>query len=293
MDGRPIEQRIVAVFETLTGNERRLADVVLATRGGLAGFTAAELAAQARVSTATASRFFQRLGYRTYHDARRLNRDQPSGSPLHELASAPLLPPDADDFTRHIAQDMRNLARTVELLDHATIQRGVRLLAEARTIWVIGFRNSMALAGYARALLVTIKPDVRLLPTPGMTLAEDIASFGAGDCLLALGFRRRPQAMRDILAIAAERALPSLLLTDLTAARTARIASIVLRCHTRGHGMFDSYAAVMSVLNHIGTALARELGEPALARLRDIEALHLRLAQSAIPTLPAGSRNSE
>jgi DNA-binding MurR/RpiR family transcriptional regulator len=293
-DNRPIDQRIRQIYENLTGNERRLADVVLGARGNLASFTAAELAARANVSTATTSRFFQRLGYRTYHDARRLTREQLAwGSPLHELLHNPRQRSNADDFGRHIANDVRNLTRTVELVDPKMMAEAVRLLAGARTIWLIGFRNSMALALYARALLVNAKSDVRLIPTPGMTLAEELASFGKDDCMLALSFRRRPKALRDTLALAAEFGLRSVVVTDLSAVRSVQHATAVLRCQTVGHGLFDSYTAVMSVLNFLCTGVARELGDATIERLQRIEALHGRLGDSTVaPSLPTDSSDS-
>jgi DNA-binding MurR/RpiR family transcriptional regulator len=293
-DDRPIDQRIRQIYENLTGNERRLADVVLGARGNLASFTAAELAARANVSTATTSRFFQRLGYRTYHDARRLTREQLAwGSPVHELLHSPRQRSNADDFGRHIANDVRNLTRTVELVDPEIMTAAVRLLAGARTIWLIGFRNSMALACYARALLVNAKPDVRLIPTAGMTLAEELASFGKDDCMLALSFRRRPQALRETLALAAEFGLRSVVVTDLSAVRSVKHATAVLRCQTVGHGLFDSYTAVMSVLNFLCTGVARELGDATIQRLQRIETLHGRLGDAAAaPSLPSDGGDS-
>lgn len=277
-DDRPIDARIHAVFDSLTGSEKRLAEVVMEAQGNLSAFTASELANRAGVSNATAARFFQRLGYDSYNDARRAARVVHDwGSPLYELTGIGERRLAAGDFGLHIAQDLQNLARTAEMLTPAMLSSAVDVIAGAKRLWILGFRNSMALAGYARGLLVHVKPDVRLLPIAGQTLAEDLVGLGPDDALLVLGFRRRPVILREVMAVAKEAGAPTVLVADLTASRTAQLATVTLRCHNRGHSLFDSYAAPMSVLNYLCSAVGLALGEGAVARLADIERLHERL----------------
>jgi len=61
------------------------------------------------------------------------------------------------------------------------------------------------------------------------------------------------------------------------------LATITLRCHNRGHSMFDSYAAPMSVINYLCSAVSQALGDAAVERLAEIETLHDRLDQLAGP----------
>lgn len=277
-DDRPIDARIHAIYEGLTASEKRLAEVVIEAQGNLSAFTAGELADRAGVSNATAARFFRRLGYESYNDARRAARvEQNWGSPLYELTGIGERRLAAGDFGLHVAQDLQNLARTAEMLSPASLAAAVDVLVNAKRLWILGFRNSAALAGYARGLLVHIKPDVRLLPIAGQTLAEDLVGLGPDDALLVIGFRRRPHILREVMAMAKEAGAKTVLIADLTASRTAQLATVTLRCHNRGHSLFDSYAAPMSVLNYLCSAAGLALGEDAVARLADIERLHERL----------------
>lgn len=277
-DDRPIGTRIDAVWDGLTASERRLAEVVIEAQGDLAAFTAGELAERAGISNATAARFFRRLGYDSYNDARRAARaSRDWGSPLYELTGIGERRLAAGDFGLHVAQDLQNLARTAEMLSPDALTAAVDLMVRARRLWVLGFRNSTALAGYARGLLAHVRPDVHLLPLAGQTLAEDLVGIGADDVLLVLGFRRRPSLLREILAMAREAGAGSILISDLTANRTAQLATVTLRCHNRGHSMFDSYAAPMSLINYLCSVVGLALGEAAVDRLADIEKLHGRL----------------
>lgn len=291
-DNRPIDARILDVFDTLTEGERRLAQVVLEAQGGLHSFTAGELAARAEVSNATAARFFQHLGYKSYSDARRQSRRSEAwGSPLYELFRGDQRA-GPDEFSQHLAQDIQNLSRTAALLRPELLAEAISILAAAPTIWVVGFRNSYVLASYARALLVHVKSDVRLLPIAGMTLAEDFVGLQPGHALFVMGFRRRPVALRALMGRAREVGAPSVLVTDLTAARTSQMATATLRCHSRSHSLFDSYAAPISVINHICAAVGLAAEEETVARLAEIERLHNVVDQASTPPVWRGRRKN-
>jgi len=274
----PIDGRILDILDELTDSERRLAEVVLETQGNLSAFTAGELAEKAGVSNATAARFFQRLGYKSYSEARRqARRVEAWGSPLYELTGIRERVPEVGGFALHVAQDLQNLTRTAETLSPEAIRRSIELLVGAKTIWTVGFRNSFALAAYARGLLINAKPDVRMLPVVGSTIGEELAGITSADVFLVMGFRRRPVVLREILDVAREAGAPSILITDLTAARTTQLATITLRCHNRGASQLDSYVAPISLINHISAATGLALGDSGLARLGVIEGLHERL----------------
>lgn len=279
--GDGVEARIAAAFSGLTESERRLAEVMLEAGADLSASTAGELAVRAGVSAATAARFVRRLGYESYGDLRRAARAaRAAGSPLDALADGT---PAAGDFSAHVARDVDNLRRLAADLSPASLDRAVAMLTSARRVFVIGFRNSAALAGYARGLLAHVRDDIRQLPLAGQTLAEDILDLGPGDLLLAFGFRRRPPLLSEAMAAVAEAGAEILLITDASAARTAHLATLTLRCPNRGLSLFDSYVAPMSLISHLCSAVGAAGGAATTARLARIEELHGRLEPFAPP----------
>jgi DNA-binding MurR/RpiR family transcriptional regulator len=272
--GEAVDAHIAALFDELTESEKRLAEVVLEAASDLSAYTAGELAVRADVSAATAARFFRRLGYESYGDLRRSVRDARTwGSPLYELSSTER----PADFALHVAQDIENLKRLATELVPATLADAVELLASSKRLHLIGFRNSAALAAYARGLFAHMKPDVRLLPLAGQTLAEDLVGLGPEDALVVFGFRRRPPALREVMAAVRQSGARILLVTDASAARTAHLAHVTLRCPNQGASLFDSYVAPMSLISHLASALGVALGKAAESRLEMIEDLHRRL----------------
>lgn len=286
-----IAGRVAAVYAELPAGERRLADVVLESASELPGLTAAELADRSDVSAATAVRFFRRLGFANYAEVRRAARRAPNwpgvwGSPLTELAGLDASSADASDVGAAIAQDMRNLADTAAALSPASVAAAVDLLVGAQKLWLVGYRNSAALAAYACNLLTHVRPGVHLLPRPGQSLAEELVDLGPGDALVVFGFRRRPVMLDGLLAAAKDVGARTLLLADLTAAASAARADVALLAATKGHGMFDSYAAPVSLINHLAATVGLRLGSAAEARLAAIEDLHGRVDTLISPARP-------
>lgn len=272
----PVDGRILDMYECLPAGERRIADVVLACQGDLASYSASELAERAGVSKATTSRLFRRLGYERFSEARRAARDAgaPWGSPLSAAVADGVSAAPGDLQSAHLTRELQNLARTFETLRPETLEQAAGLLARAPSVAVIGFRNSRALAEYARGVLTTVKPDVRLVPDPAFDLAEAISGLTDRDAALAIGLRRRPHLFRRLLELIHRRGTPIVIIADPTASTALQYATVVLRCHNWGSTLFDSYAAAISVLNLLCSRTAARLGPAARDRLASIEAVH-------------------
>lgn len=280
---KPLDQRILDFYEKLTPSEQRLADVLLERQGDIAAYSATELAGRAQVSKATAARLVKRLGYDSFDALRMQSRPNPHyGSPLTMLErfdGTITEPP----FGEHLANDETNLRRTFARLEPDQIHRAIAMLVGARTVYLLGLRNSFSLAHYARFTLKMLKPDVRLVPVGGLSFAEDVMEMGKEDVLLAIGFRRRPLVLRELLGHARNRETGIVLVTDLSASETAENATVVLRCHSRSALAFDSYTSAMSVLNYIANGVAVALGPASLKRLEMVDNLHDELDAFTIP----------
>jgi len=273
---KSVERRISEEYERLSPSEKKLAQVVLECGGDLASYSAAELCEMAGVSKAAATRFFRELGYSGFKQARvQARKDRQWGSPLTELLDTEEAPGGIKNgLGSQLQADLQNLTRTFQGIDPAALETGADLLAGAEKIWVIGFRNSYALAYYARGLLIQVKADVHLLPVAGLTVSEDLATLTPNDVVLAVGFRRRPPFLRRTLEACRQIGTKIVYLTDPTARNTAKLSDIVLRCHAIGASVFDSYVAPMSVLNYLCAAVALRQHDESQERLARIESFH-------------------
>jgi DNA-binding MurR/RpiR family transcriptional regulator len=270
-----IQESIMAAYEQLPPGEKRLADTTLSRLNNLASYSATELAAEARVSKATAARFFRRVGYQSFGHARRQARAEAHlASPLYALAEVNPNERTSDALSKHVSTDIKNLTDTFQRQNPKHLALAVNLLAKAPRVRVIGLRNGHFVAQHATYLLAQLRDDVASLPGSSMTPAEDLASLHTNDVLLVVDFRRRAALLSKVVSAARAAGASLIFITSPGMSALTRPGDVALQCLTDGASIFDSYVAAVSIVNYLSTAVARELGKSSRKRLESIELLH-------------------
>lgn len=271
-----LHARVRAQYEQLSPVERRLADVVLNFPGDLASYSATELAGISEVSNTAVSRFVRRLGFANFDEMRRLARqEQEEGSPLYLLGRSTSAP-SVLLAERHVETATANLRRTFSENTPETLSAISSALAEARNVWVCGFRHGRFLADYLRWSLAHARPGVRRLPGDGETLGETLIDVGAGDVVVVFAMRRRVPAIAALVRTAAEQGAKVALITDPGMVNTAGAAWAV-RCQTRTRGPIDDHASALAVSHVLTEQVIVALQQASSARLGGIDDIHDRL----------------
>ncbi|MCD4525593.1 MurR/RpiR family transcriptional regulator [Nocardioides sp. cx-173] len=264
-----IDERIASRHRDLSPQERRAAATLLEHLDDLATYRAAELASLAGVSKATMSRLFRSLGYADFGEVREQLRESRHGG-------EPRLLRGGADLPAHLAREAEALRRAVE---HPALTPAVELVASARRVLVVGWRNSHPVALHLRQQLAHVRGDVRVAPVPGQVLGEELADVGPGDAIVLVGFRRRPAGFGAFLEAATETGAPVLLLADPTAIEHARRATLWLECSIATELAFDSYAAAMSLVSVLADGVLTACGQGAQDRISGISRTYARLAE--------------
>lgn len=266
MDEPGVRGRVEAVWSELTPSERRVAEVVLERADDLAGFSGSELAEVSGTSKASVSRFFRRLGFTSFAQARAEARSMRArGVPFGAL-------PDGrgDPVAVHVAHDGQNLARTAESLARSDLGAVVGLLAGAGRVLVVGWRNSYPVALHLREQLLQARTDVVLAPQPGQTVAEEVAGLGVDDVVVVVAFRRRTPDAAALLRHAAAQGVPVVLLTDPTGPFPSSGTVHRVAVPVDGPGAFDSYAAVMTTVAVLADGVLARRGSAGRRRVREV-----------------------
>lgn len=280
-----LPQRILDHYNDMPRGERRIADMLLENSTSILTSSATQLAARAGVSKATAARFFKRLGYASFRAAQRSARDEGiSALPAAYGARLPRIVGHEFDLSQHLQNEVQNLVRTIEQQRSDELARAVRLLARADKLWVVGFGDNYPLAHLARALLIKVRADVRMIPIGGFSVPEEFASISASDAMLALGVGRRTRSLRNVVVSARQARAKLVYLTDASGSGEAGSDGVTLRCRITGPMLFDSPTAAVSLICYLCSSLATLLGEATINRLRTIDSIHQEwgdLVQSA------------
>ncbi|MDR3368649.1 MurR/RpiR family transcriptional regulator [Rhodoferax sp.] len=270
-----LRERIQAHYESLSLVERKLADVVLAHEKDALTYSATELAALADVSKASTARFFKRLGFADFQAFRQHLRDgvaQPS--PLSRMAQKGA---HGSALQQHIAQDTQQLQTLMDAVSDQSVQQAAKLLAGARRVWVVGYRNGYMAAFYAQALLSQVRAEVHLLNDGAGEDAELLAEIQRGDVLLAMDFRRRTRRLSQVVAIACDAGAALVLVSDARVSALAARAQTLFICPPQGEAIFDSYVGAISLINYLATTTLAHLPKKARARMAAIEQVHAQL----------------
>ncbi len=268
----PLIGKIRDVYDDLPASERALAETLLEFPGDITVYSASELASRAKVSNAAVSRLMKRLGFADYREAQRAVRAaQASGQPIYLNTS--LVEPQnmSRSLARQMEQDIRNLRVTYEQTDTLALSAAIAATVAARRVWCVGWRNSHFFAAYLRRQLVQTRSDVTLLPHPGQTAIEDLASATPEDVALVVGVRRRAALTDQVLAYLHDREVACAYFTDHRAVTAPRLATWTFRCQSRGVSLFDSYVAMISLMNHFCTEVVAESGERGRTQLARVE----------------------
>lgn len=178
----------------LTTSERKIANVLLANYPYAGLLPIQELAASARVSPASATRFVIKLGYAGYQDFQRrlISELQERELSPRELKLTEVPPPEGAPFFHDYAHRMsRTLATLVDAVPDAQLEMVAGLLADpSRQIFLRGGRVTDTLARLLSVHLRQIRDKVQHLPDDPETWPEYLLRMRKQDVVVLFDVRR-------------------------------------------------------------------------------------------------------
>lgn len=274
---KSVELRIHEHYEDLSDSERKLAETVLRLPGDLGSRSVTELAILAGVSKASGTRFFQKLGYSSYEEARKQSRDRQNwGSPLYleNKSSSHHV-----ELKEYISEEVELLKHSLGQLNYTELHDAALAIIAAKRIWIAGFRNSHFLAAYLRWQIIQFRGDVYTLPAAGETVGEYTADFTKSDLVIGIGLRRRLRQLTQIMEQAETCQTKRLLITDNTARRIPALAHWCFKVETRSPLVFDTATASLSLLRLIAVTAFLHSGKPGRAHMERVERQHELLGE--------------
>jgi DNA-binding MurR/RpiR family transcriptional regulator len=253
----------------LTPAQRRIAQCLLEHGPRAAYLSSGEVAALARVSQPSVTRFAVALGYDGYPALRRALRD---------LDRAPSDPAHDNEFQHAVRGERDNLAGLADRLadgqaDRAAVAEAAKLLVDSRPLPLLGLRSAAPLAGYFGYFAAKIHPDVRLLDHGGSLLTDRLeqARAAGASALLAVVLPRYPREALDALRDARTAGLSVVALTDSPVGPPARAADVALAAPVGSRLVFDLHTGPMALAMVLLQAMCDAAPAQALARLEEFE----------------------
>lgn len=229
---------------------------ILARTDTASYMTASELAHEARTSVSSVTRLAQRLGYKGWPDLQRelrvrymANLSAVDVDLAHKSSDSP--------FQASLRWDADSVTAALRDVDERQIERVVRMLAEAASIYVTA-QGSFAAVGHALNHNIQIAgyPARGLLDVPA-AMANTVVQMGPKDVLIVCSYWRIYDVAVTAAVEAHARGAKIIVMTDSLPPALEACADEVILVPAEGTSFFPSLATAMSVQQGIVASLAR------------------------------------
>lgn len=266
-----VAERIREHASALRPAERRVGQAVLDDIESVAFSTVAEVARRAGTSGATVVRFSRQVGYEGFVGLQAAVQRELTGRirPAGERIRSPR---STEPISRTLEVELDNVRRSITGVVPDHLHTAVRAIASRRGR--VGVLPGGASHGVARQLadeLSMLRPGVELIWGPALSVLATLASYGAGDSVLAIDLPRYDRTLVQAVERAASSSVSVVAVTDSALSPIGRIASATFAVASEGAGPFDSHLGVLSVANLLVTCVADALRRSAVERIDEIE----------------------
>jgi DNA-binding MurR/RpiR family transcriptional regulator len=282
-----LRDEVFARMDELSPAEKKVARSLLANYPGAGLASAATLAKAAGTSTPTVLRLVSRLGIGSYPEFQEQLRQEVTeqlSSPVSRAADRLQAGDDATLFERSVVQRAELVERLVASVPPSEFEAAVALLAApCRQVLVSGGYFSRHVARILAMQLDQLVPGVAFAAEP---LGPDLGAYlglGKDGAAIVFDLRRYELPARRIAELARARGAAVVVITDEGLSPAADDADVVLPVAVEGTP-FDSFSALLVLVESLVEAVFQRVGEAGLARMRQFEeSVHIARAFRAGP----------
>ncbi|AXJ01392.1 transcriptional regulator, RpiR family [Cyclonatronum proteinivorum] len=264
---------IASEYEQLPKNQRAVADYVVKNLNEAAFLSVVEIGERSGVSKATVVRFAQRLGF----DGFMLFRNALQASVQKRYSET-----DRFKLIRHAAgksvfqvaqQDVSNINKTIENLDLEAFNKVADLIAGCRSVSSYGLGVSALVAQLAAYSLCQVAIRAQSVVSGHLSFEEQLLFLGDEDVLLCFSFPPYSARTIEIAAMANQKGVKVVGITDLPTAPVAEYSDHVLAVESENLLFTNSIAALSVVVNALVTEIAVRNEDKALNYIEEVSQL--------------------
>lgn len=244
-------------FHRLSKGQKIIAQYIMSNYDKAAFMTAAKLGENVGVSESTVVRFANAIGYIGYPQLQKQ---------LQEIVKTKLTTvqriemssdySNVDSILKSILKsDMENIRSTIEEIDEKSFEQAVKSVSEAKSIYIIGLRSSIALSEFLGFYLNFIRDNIHVVTYTIGDIFEQLFRIGKDDLVIAMGFPRYSSRTIKALEYVKSRGANIVAITDSMLSPLCSHANNILIAKSNMESFLDSIVAPMSVLNALIVAV--------------------------------------
>jgi DNA-binding MurR/RpiR family transcriptional regulator len=129
------------------------------------------------------------------------------------------------------------------------------------------------LAEFLAIYLSRLRPDVSLISRDTSRRLGTLVEASRRSVLVAFDFRRYEISTVEVSKLMAKRGAKIIIVTDVLMSPATSVANIVLPVNVDAPSPFDTFITGMALVECLALAVMRELGEDAINRMREWDAI--------------------
>jgi DNA-binding MurR/RpiR family transcriptional regulator len=257
---------LLAKRENLPARLVQAAEYALAHPDEIAFGTVASVAEAAQVQPSALVRFAKALGYNGFSELQevfrhRLRERWPDyGERLAKLRHEAPLEGAAGLLKRFSESAALSLGKLQDTVGADELERAATVLAEARTIHLLGLRRAFPVTAYLAYALGKLGISVSLVDNVGALAGEQLAGARPGDALIAVSFTPYTPATVELANAFAAKGFPVIAITDSPFSPLAPAAAVRIEIVEADVGGFRSLAATFCVAMTLAVTVAERRG---------------------------------
>jgi len=279
-----VAERLSVNFDKLTRTERKAARCLLDHYPFLGLDTVSGFAQRAKVSAPTVLRFLDKLGFSGYGEFQATIRREIESrlqSPLQKNQEN--VRPDGTFAAEYAAQVCSNITRSIQHISATELERVADLLADQkRRVFFLGGRFSCALAQYGYTHLHALRGGVRQISGQAISWPEYLMDMQTGDLLVIFDVRRYQFDVNQLARDATKHGVLVILFTDQWLSPVAQSATHAFSVRCQTSSKWDSFAAILVVVETLVAIITRSHWQVAQARLAELEKVQTQLQDSLL-----------
>jgi DNA-binding MurR/RpiR family transcriptional regulator len=255
--------------------ERAIASYLLDNMDHVPFETGASIAAEAGVSQMTLLRFLRLNGYANLKQLKQeLRRRIAADDELDDVLERFKVRPAGEEGLREsLGREVRAIVKAYALTVSPAWPEIVTLLAQARSVFVVGFQASEGMARDFATRLLYARPNVSYVENISGTFAEVLEADPKSSALVLVDTVSYARRSQKLAAKIRESGMPLVIVTDKFSHWGTEHTPFVLEGHTETQTFWDSSASLVVILNLLINGVATRLGKRAERRFESLRKL--------------------
>ena len=277
-EGTEMKKDVLSVIssssKSFSKGQRKISAYILENYDKAAFMTASRLGETVGVSESTVVRFAADLGYDGYPAMRKALQEMIKYrlTTVQRIEVSKELTDSGDVLSSVLTVDVEKIRATLEEINRADFDRAVDAIVNSKSVYIMGFRSSSALAAFMGFYLNMLFPNVKVINDSSTgEVFEQIMRIGEEDLLIAISFPRYSRRAVKAIYFARDNGAEIVGITDSESSLIAQYTDINLYAKSEMLSFVDSIVPPMSLINALIVASASRAHKDLIDNFRQLE----------------------